>query len=303
MRIVCMSWGHLIILLFLATAHSSLGQGSNNPYNMTVLTPPGSIQSTATGINDKGQIIGSYIDREQHRHAFIYDAGKFTTIDALGGKGITVLSGINNSGDIVGYHIDMTGSGDLYSFLYKNGVFQTINASAKNQDLYSICCINDKEEMAGIYYDSNNDVHAFTRTIDKTVSLKAPRSMNINGIGGINNAGTIVGTCMDVRGHQHGFVYKSAAFTVIDRPNADSTFLTGVNDSGAIVGWSAKDIKGTVVMSSFLLSDGKFIPIRCPGGFNSSQALAINNRRHVVGDFGNFVSHKYTSHGLLLTPK
>jgi probable HAF family extracellular repeat protein len=88
--------------------------------SFTILDYPGSFtvpeqnSTVATGINDEGNIIGTYEDSSGDFNGFLYSNGVFMTIDGAGGN--TTLSGINNSGQIVG--ATQTGG-----FVYSGGTF------------------------------------------------------------------------------------------------------------------------------------------------------------------------------------
>src|SRR5262249_40102052 len=57
------------------------------------------------GINDRGQIVGDYLDPNFIRHGFLLSGGAYTTIDPPGAV-LTVAEGINNAGVIAGVYID-----------------------------------------------------------------------------------------------------------------------------------------------------------------------------------------------------
>jgi probable HAF family extracellular repeat protein len=86
--------------------------------------------STANGtipsrINDEGQVVGHYYDSSGNVHGFLYDNGKYTTLDdPTPGTTTTVATGINDKGDIVGYFV---ANGSEYSFLYSHGHYTTLN--------------------------------------------------------------------------------------------------------------------------------------------------------------------------------
>ena len=62
----------------------------------------------AQGINDLGQIVGTYAD-SSGEHGFLYSHGQYTTLnDPLATAG-TWAQGINNLGRIVGYYGDGSG--------------------------------------------------------------------------------------------------------------------------------------------------------------------------------------------------
>src|SRR5215471_16627464 len=78
-------------------------------YSFTTIDVPGALSTNANGINDSGQIVGSFWDG-LNGHGFFLDVdGSFTTIDVPGASS-TGASGINNSGQIVGSFVDATGA-------------------------------------------------------------------------------------------------------------------------------------------------------------------------------------------------
>jgi probable HAF family extracellular repeat protein len=80
----------------------------------TLNDPLGVDGTFATGINDKGQIVGYYFDNRHNEHGFLYSGGVYTTIDDPLGSG-TYATGINDEGQIVGYYI--VGNGVEHGFL------------------------------------------------------------------------------------------------------------------------------------------------------------------------------------------
>lgn len=65
----------------------------------------------AIGINDGGQIVGTYEDenREYRRQGFLYDAGVFTTLDVPDAF-VSQAHHINDRGQIVGFYADSSGT-------------------------------------------------------------------------------------------------------------------------------------------------------------------------------------------------
>jgi probable HAF family extracellular repeat protein len=78
----------------------------------------GSILTTATAINDAGQIVGLFTDVGGYR-GFVYERGKFTTLPLPPGAGTpNIPLGINNAGHIVGYFNGViNGAGGNHGFL------------------------------------------------------------------------------------------------------------------------------------------------------------------------------------------
>ena len=75
----------------------------------TQIEPPGSIDSLALSINDRGQVAGWYDDVLGNTHGFLYDRGVFTTIDPPGSLGSEVTT-IDNDGLISGDYISADGA-------------------------------------------------------------------------------------------------------------------------------------------------------------------------------------------------
>ncbi len=80
----------------------------------TISVPSSSGEVTsATGINDLGQVVGYYRDSTNAYRGFIYSNGVYTTIDDPNGQIAygtgTVLNGINDQGQIVGYATRLSG--------------------------------------------------------------------------------------------------------------------------------------------------------------------------------------------------
>ena len=93
---------------------------------------------------------------------------------------------------------------------------------------------------------------------------------------GINDVGQIVGyyrdgTTFDYR----GFVYTAGTFSVLDFPGG-STSLSGINNSGQIVGDS--------LSGGFLYSGGTITATSGPGGI-ALDPRGINNNGQIVGSF------------------
>ena len=61
------------------------------------------INTTARGLNNRGQIVGDYTDNRGAVHGFSLSQGTYTTIDPFGG-GHSVAQGVNDDAQIVGYY-------------------------------------------------------------------------------------------------------------------------------------------------------------------------------------------------------
>ena len=90
---------------------------------------PGSQTTEASGINDNGLIVGSYVSPGAVNgalswHGFAYHNGQWATVDYPGTTVDTFLLGISNAGVIIG---EAEPLGPPIYFIYVNGVFRQID--------------------------------------------------------------------------------------------------------------------------------------------------------------------------------
>jgi len=85
----------------------------------TTLIDPAGVETFAFGINNLGQVVGSFNNCVNcgNQNGFLYSNGTYTTLNVPGAT-LTVPRAINDSGQIVGYYY----SGTAFApFLYSNG--------------------------------------------------------------------------------------------------------------------------------------------------------------------------------------
>ena len=76
------------------------------------------------GINDRGQVVGEYLDATGRYHGYVWERGRFTTIDVPGTAGTSALD-INNRGQVTGLTGDLTAPD---GFLLDRGRVTTFDA-------------------------------------------------------------------------------------------------------------------------------------------------------------------------------
>jgi probable HAF family extracellular repeat protein len=100
-------------------------------------------------------------------------------------------------------------------------------------------------------------------------------------IGGINNAGAMVGQYLaKPGGNPRGFLVASGKWSRIDHPKGSSTICKNINSSGAIVGNYQNSSTTTM---GFVYQNGKFTDIPGPAGAKSAAAYGINDNGVIVG--------------------
>src|SRR5919204_5126805 len=114
----------------------------------------------ASGINDTGQIVGTYADASGV-HGFLLSGGSYSTLDDPLAHQYTAAQGINGAGQIVGLYFSNTGlQTGLHGFLYNKGVYTTLDDPLA-ADGTAAAGINDKGDIVGYYGDSAGNVHGF----------------------------------------------------------------------------------------------------------------------------------------------
>jgi len=198
------------------------------------------------------------------------------------------VGGINDRGWIVGAY-QTTSFGLSQAFLDTGRTFTTIGGLAANG-------VNNRGTIVGIYtFGGIVEVRGFIYRNGKSTTIDAlpglPGSGTVVHPEGISNNGVIVGWgAAAPMAPKHGFV-RSAGGQITTLDLAGDTFLTGVNDRGAIVGYYSG--------GSFLRQpNGAVSPIQVPGA-SQTFVNAINDRGEVVGYYQMTASATAT-HGFVL---
>jgi|SRR5579859_914521 len=190
-------------------------------------------------------------------------------------------SGINKNGQIVGA-FNITTSGCSAGYLQAGISFRKIAYPGATQS-----CpvgINDLGEIAGGYStDGGNTYHVFSLSGTTFSAIPDPPGAVDTTPEGIDNSGRIVGAYVDSSDNVHGFVYSNGAYTVIDVPGTNYTFLRAVSPNGTIM---AGDYTGADGHDhGFLLKGGVFTTVNYPGAVDT-ELLGVNDFGNYVGNWG-----------------
>jgi len=118
----------------------------------TAVNFPKSNGTQATGISDKGWVVGLYLDSANVTHGFVKVGKKYTGIDVKGETN-TVAWGVNNKGQITVYATNSAGNFD--SFLVTGKTFKNINNPSAKGGLGTIVHTpSNIGDIDGTYYDS-----------------------------------------------------------------------------------------------------------------------------------------------------
>ncbi len=269
----------ILLPLFLFCAFAS----ASAQYKFTLIEFPGAHLTTVRGINNHGDLAGSYRIDPPWRHAMIYQNGAFSAFlpNAQPGWGYSEAFKINDRGDVAGFWSDNGYRG----FLYRKGLFiDIVYPNASNTNIYGM---NNSGSVVGSWdrYDPDGnllEVHGFIWKNGAFTDFNFPTSGDTM-VYGINNRDDVVGVydaaITDPGGH--GFVFTKGKFISFDFPGPDVTFTQAndISDNGVIIG-------------TYLLADGsqhgmlvegaKFSTLDYPGGQFTS-LWGINSAGQIVG--------------------
>jgi uncharacterized membrane protein len=203
--------------------------------------PAGPLDTEILGINNQGQMVGTYRDADDVIHGFVLDDGVFITIDHPDAARETVLFGINNRGQILGGFVDAGGT--RRSFVLDRGGFTVFAVPGASRT--AAFDINDRGQIVGFYVDAVGPGHGFLldRGTFTTIDLPSDSGPRPTQVTGINNRGQMVGIFITVEGVVQAFLRdKTGVVTGIDHPDAvmspsqSGTAALGINERGEIVG-------------------------------------------------------------------
>ena len=175
-------------------------------YNVSDLGTLGGNTSSASGINDSGQVVGSSTLADGSTHSFISTNGVMTDLGTLGGND-SYASGINASGQVVGS--STLADGSTHSFISTNGVMTDLGTGSYAFD------INDSGQVVGRLPIADGSQHAFINTNGVMMDLNTLMASTVSGLlltnaQGINNSGQIVASGT-MNGLTHAFLLTPTA--------------------------------------------------------------------------------------------
>lgn len=205
------------------------------------------------------------------------------------GLSSTVATGINKSGAIIGYGAGASGT---VSFLDLNGTF-TFLAFPGSTDTRANG-INDAGDIVGTYFDPpgpNAGSHGFkySGAAYNRIDAPSPAAPNTTSLQAINNSGQMAGNA-SVAAFSNGFVDTGGSFAFLPNASGEGTFISGLNDSGEIVGAVFSGSSGNSPMYGTSNAYSRITSERRDAAFR-----AVNNRGQVslatTGNGGEAVSY------------
>ena len=290
----------IALLAFVASA-------SAQNFKFTSIDFPGAVFTAGRGINNHGEIAGSYRIPGFPRQAMLLIKGNFIPLtppepDAS----FSEATSINDRGDITGQWGDANGF--FHGFLISDGVLTVLDVPGAT-DTFALG-VSDSGLVVGYWdiLDQNGNYLAnlgFTwkdgAFIDTQINFPgATGPLPGAGLFGVNSRGDLSGVWLpDLNGSvEHGFVCPKSAPCFSYDASLPGTVLTqgdGINAHGQVAGVSCDD---NFVCHAFLLSGATLTSFDFPGAAGTL-AYGINSADQIVGRYS---LPDGTTHGFIAEP-
>ncbi len=218
-----------IAVLFFFLVIAAMAQIQPAGCQFQLLDFPGAQSTEASGINNAGVVVGSYVVHAPARSGFIFHQGQFVTY-TVPGSNSTSLFGVNNLGWMVGSYRDQ--SLHSHGFLLRNRQLTKFDVPRAQETVAT--GINDAGVIVGSFFDGASN-HGFVKIGGTFITLNYPGSTSTVAAG-INNHGSIVGSFTSSTGGG-GFLYQNGRFMAVNAPReGSSTSPAGISANAEIIG-------------------------------------------------------------------
>ncbi|HEY4212382.1 MAG TPA: hypothetical protein VGM84_12965 [Steroidobacteraceae bacterium] len=265
-------------LLVLTTQAGFSAEHRQRTYELIDLgTLPGATGSTASGINNLGEVTG-----ESNANVFVFSHGRIAPLTA---PELTLRNSssaaINDVGQVLGSGCCVPGP---LSFLYdyRNHSISVLPLPFT----FEFFALNDRGQITGQGSSSSEEDRAFVydpkagefTTIDSLADID---SGQFNSGHGINAEGDVTGVSHTNTGTDgHAFLYRQGTVTDLGTLGGDNSTGNSINRFDQVTGYSNTK-SGSI--HAFLYERGEMIDIGSLGG-DDSEGLSINDPGEVVGD-------------------
>ena len=194
---------------------------------------PSSVQ--AMGLNDLGEVTGSYTNADGHQHAFLYTHGVVQDLGTLGGS-YSVGIAVNDSSEVTGSSRPSDASGDEHAFLH-NGVFMD-DLGTLGGAISQGRGINASGEITGEADVSATARHAFWFDGLTLHDLGVTGGAGSSGGFDLTDTGLITGGSITEGGARHAFFYDGLAMHDLGTLGGFVSEGRGINATGQIAGFA-----------------------------------------------------------------
>ncbi|HMF45204.1 MAG TPA: hypothetical protein VKE29_00900 [Candidatus Udaeobacter sp.] len=291
---------HIIIsvltVLFVFPLMGTFAQQAASSGSIEVITTfdyPGAGNNTLPQkINERGDVVGEYIDSNGVTRAFVrFSDGSFSDpiVDPNDTVGFTEGRGINNLRTVAGDYV--ISDGTVHSFFWSGGTFTEYDVPNTLQT--NLLSINDAGTFTGGFDPGSGIFQAFVGRGGALTSWSIPGAV-LTLAYEINNSNQLaVGYFIDAGGILHGY-YRDASGTLhfpVDPPGSVATVMFGLNDKNWVVG---RYFDGSITHGFLFQTPNSFFIFDYPGSIFTS-LNGINDRGIICGRYvdGSGIAHGF----------
>ena len=270
------------------------GNARSQTYTFTSIDVPGAQDTVCDGINDAGNVVGSYVGDDGHYHGFLLKNSTYTFINYPAGTD-TWMYGVNDFDQMVGWWY--SGASNTQGFEVSGGQYIGTVEDPNGSETY-LWSITNTGEIVGTYSAASGSgvLYGFTDEGSIFATIDVPHASSTE-IHGINKQRQLVGVAYDQTLTQHGFQDDNGNFVVFDFPGAVWTEANRINDEGEIVGSYAATRFGPY--SGYTKMGDVFTTVMYPGSADT-EVLGLNNAGTIVGQY---TDASGVIHGFMATPQ
>ena len=248
--------------------------------------PPDYVFSSANGINNLGQVVGSTSSISGGGSTVFGNSGRANIqFGGLFNSSPNLAIAINDIGQTVGFYMAPPGEAyaapQWHAFVYDNGAVTDIGPLTHQKLGFTVAYgINNSGQVVGYGDGPAGTQDAFIYSNGTKLNLGTLGGDNSRGFG-INNNGQVTGDSI-VTGNtaEHAFIYTNGAMADIGTLGGRHSTGYAINDAGQVAGDSY--IPGNVSAHAFLYSNGLMADLGTLGGA-WSRGADVNNSGQVVG--------------------
>lgn len=248
----------------------------------------------ATGLNNAGQVIGSYVTSVGDTHGFITgpNGAAIRDLGTLAGFSDSYALGVNGSGQVVGYASTPDSSQPAHGFITGPGGVGMTDLGVTQGAVFSQAFgVNNAGQVA----DASGDLDALlVKAITSDANGAALRDLSTPGGAGAISVGGAINSTGQVAGYYstEGSGLHRAFATLVNGSGLtdlgtlagdDTSEAHGINDAGVVVGISALTAAGTPGHAFITGANGLGLRDLGTLGGSGSFAHGLNNAGQVVG--------------------
>ena len=238
----------------------------------------------ATGINDRGQVVGCVEDgaRALFGQAVLWDRGRVSDLGALPGDTYCRANGINNAGQVIAS--SYRAFDHNRAFVWQGGQ-KTELVGLSGYPHSKALSLNDRGQVVG--YAQTGTHNAQRELVARAALWTGGQPADLGTLGGdysaaygINDRSQVVGKADTAFfGSTHAFLWQNGRMTDLGTLGGENSLALRVNRTGQVVGYSET---GSTV-HAFLWQAGAMRDLGTLPDADASEAHALNDRGQIVG--------------------